>query len=65
VDNKPVKDQSLIGISTGLPLAGIGTIKWAVMMDAVVEVDLHIHQCLYVPQCPMNLLSPQHLAQQT
>jgi len=56
---QPVKDQSLSGISTGLPIAGIGTIKWALM------IDLHIHHSLYVPQCLMNLLSPQHLAQQT
>jgi hypothetical protein len=33
------------------------------MMDAGVEVDLFICNALYVPQCPMNLLSPQHLAQ--
>jgi hypothetical protein len=55
-----VADKSLSGISTGLPIAGIGTIKWALMTDSGVEVDLHIHHSLYVPQCPMNLLSPQH-----
>jgi hypothetical protein len=65
VNIHPVADKSLSGISTGLPIAGIGTIKWALMTDSGVEVDLHIHHSLYVPQCPMNLLSPQHLAQQT
>jgi hypothetical protein len=31
---QPVKDQSLSGISTGLPIAGIGTIKWALMKSS-------------------------------
>ncbi len=31
---KPVKDQSLSGISTGLPIAGMGMIKRALMSDS-------------------------------
>jgi hypothetical protein len=65
VNIQPVADKSLSGISTGLPIAGIGTIKWALMTDSGVKVDLYTHHSLYVPQYPMSLLSPQHLAQQT
>jgi len=46
---QPVKDQSFSGISTGLPIAGIRMIKWALMTDSGVEVDLYIHHSLYVP----------------
>ncbi len=62
---KPVKDKNLSGIAMGLPIAGIGTIKWPLLTDSGTEVDLYIRNALYVPHCPMNLLSPQHLAQQT
>jgi hypothetical protein len=64
VSLQPIKDQRLSGIAKGLPIAGIGTIKWPLLTDASVEVKLYICQSLSVPQCPMNLLSPQYLAQQ-
>jgi hypothetical protein len=62
---RPITDQHLSGIATGLPISGIGTLKWTVLTDSGVAVALRITQALYVPACPMNLLSSQHLAQQT
>jgi hypothetical protein len=62
---RPITDQHLSGIATGLPISGIGTLKWTFLTDSGAAVALHIMQALYVPACPMNLLSPQHLAQQT
>jgi hypothetical protein len=61
----PIKDQHLSGIATCLPISGIGTLKWPILTDSGAAVELHITQALYVPACLMNLLSPQHLAQQT
>lgn len=62
VDFQPVKDINLSGIVTGLLISGVGTIKWPILTDCGTEVELFIRQTLYVPACPMNLLSPQHLA---
>jgi hypothetical protein len=60
VDLKPIHNQSLSGTATDLPIASISTIKWPLMTDTGIEVDLYICHSLYVQQCPMNLLSPQH-----
>jgi hypothetical protein len=51
VDLRPIHNQHLSGIATGLPIASIGTIKWPLMTDSGKEVDLYIHHSLYVPQC--------------
>jgi hypothetical protein len=48
---KPVKDKSLSGIAMGLPIAGIGTLKWPLLTDSGTEVDLYIRNALYVPNC--------------
>jgi hypothetical protein len=60
-----VKDLNLSGFATGLPIVGIGTLIWPILTDSGTEVELYIRKAVYVPAFPMNLLSPQHLAQQT
>jgi hypothetical protein len=62
---KTIKNLSLRGIATGLPIVGIGTLQWPIATDSRTNVALKIQNALYVPNCPMNLLSPQQLAQQT
>jgi hypothetical protein len=52
-------------IGTGLPVAGIGTLKWPIRDDDGHEIDLHVHNALYVPEAPMGLLCPQQIAMQT
>jgi hypothetical protein len=59
------KNLNLQGIATGLPIASIGTLNWTISTDSDSHVVLEIQNALFVPQCPMNLLSPQQLAQQT
>jgi hypothetical protein len=55
----------LKGITSGLQIHGTGTLKWSILTDDGDEVTLYLHNCLYVPDAPMCLLSPQHMAQQT
>jgi hypothetical protein len=55
----------LKGISSGLSILGTGTIQWTILNDDGDEVTLHIHNCLFVPDAPMCLLNPQHMAQIT
>jgi hypothetical protein len=58
-------DSVIHGISSGLKIAGTGTITWTILNDDSDEITIHIHDCLYVPDAPMCLLSPQHMASQT
>jgi hypothetical protein len=58
-------DSVIHGISSGLKIAGTGTITWTILDDDGDEITIHIHDCLYVPDAPMCLLSPQHMASQT
>lgn len=60
----PSSSSVLQGIGSGLSIAGSGTIKWCILNDIGDQVDLHLHNSLYVPRAPMCLLSPQHMAQQ-
>jgi hypothetical protein len=65
VSLKPITNLNLKGIATGLPIAGIGTLNWNISTDSGSIIALQLCNALYVPQCLMNLLSPQQLAQQT
>jgi hypothetical protein len=60
----PSSSSVLQGIGSGISIAGTGTIKWCILNDNGDEVDLHLHNSLYVPGAPMCLLGPQHIAQQ-
>ncbi|MGH7974545.1 MAG: hypothetical protein ACREBR_03375, partial [bacterium] len=54
----PPTNLVLKGISRGLPVQGIGTIRWYVMDDCdrlkVIETEAY-----YVPDIPIRLFSPQ------
>ena len=52
------------GIGSGLNVKGIGTLRWKILDDYDREITLYIGNALYVPEFPMNLFSPQHVAQQ-
>jgi hypothetical protein len=61
---REVQNISINGISIGLDVAGIGTLHWLIVDDTSTELDVHVHNSLYVPKCPMKLLFPQQLAMQ-
>jgi hypothetical protein len=65
IDLRPVQNLHLKGIATGLPIEGIGTLNWTIATDSGTNVTLQIRNALYVPSCPMHLLSPQQLVRQT
>jgi hypothetical protein len=62
---QPIKNLTITGISAGLPIAGIGTLRWSLRDDNNNEIDLFIRDALYVPESPMGLLCLQQIAQQT
>lgn len=61
----PSNNSVLSGIASGLHIEGKGTICWNILNDDGDTIELHIHDSLYVPSLPMNLLSPQNICQQT
>jgi hypothetical protein len=65
INLRPVTKLQINGIGTGLPIEGIGTLRWALRDDKNREIDLYIKDALYVPAAPMGLLCPQQIAQQT
>jgi hypothetical protein len=62
---RPVKNLAVNGIGSGLPIAGIGTLRWSIFDDKNNAIDLYIRDALFVPTAPMGLLCPQQIAQQT
>jgi hypothetical protein len=60
-----ITNLTIKGIGTGLPIEGIGTLRWSIRDDANNEIDLYVKDALYVPAAPMGLLCPQQIAQQT
>jgi hypothetical protein len=65
INLRPVTKLRINGIGTGLPIEGIGTLRWSIRDDNNTEIDLYIKDALYVPNAPMGLLCPQQIAQQT
>jgi hypothetical protein len=61
----PSESAVLHGISSGFTISGIGTLKRTILDDTGDEITLYLHNSLHVPDTPMCLLSPQHMAQQT
>ncbi len=55
----------LHGITSGLQIEGVDTIKWTLKDDSGHDITIFLPNSLYVPQAPMCLLSPQHMAQNT
>jgi hypothetical protein len=60
-----VKNINLTYTGNGLPVSGVGTVKWSILADNGVMVYLYIRNTLFVPNYPIQLLSPQQAAQQT
>jgi hypothetical protein len=60
-----VDNIKINGIGTGLLVEGVGTLKWPIQDDNQNELDLYIHNALYVPSTPMGLFCPQQIAMQT
>jgi len=61
----PVADQVISGISSGLSVAGHGTLRWNICDNDGHNIILHISDALYVPNIPICLLCPQQVAKQT
>ena len=61
----PIENVKVARIASGLAVKGMGIVKWTFMDDSGQVIDLPIKDCLYVPDVPMCLLSPQQVAQQT
>jgi hypothetical protein len=60
----PVTNVQINGIGTGLPIEGIGILKWSIRDDNTNKIELYVKHALYVPTAPMGLLWPQQIAQQ-
>ena len=55
----PLENVNLQGVGGVIPASGFGTIQFTVIDDDDLVHQFTIHNVLYVPQAPMNLLSPQ------
>ena len=60
-DIAPVRGVTLRGIGGEIHAHGVGTVKLRMTDDNGDLVDLIIHNVLYIPESPMNLISPQKL----
>ena len=57
--------MSIKGIGNSVTVQGSGTLKWWIVDDTGADIELTVFNAINVPQCPVNLLSPQQVAQQT
>ena len=55
----------LNGISSRIKINGIGMVKWRILDDDGKPHVLSIHDCLYVPEAAIRLLSPQQWSKQS
>ena len=58
----PCPNVQLRGVSGTIQASGIGSIKFRIRDDDGKSHDLIIHDVIYVPECPINLISPQLLS---
>jgi len=61
----PTESCILHGILSGLQIAGTGTLRWTITDNNGHDITMYLHNSLHVPDTPVCLLSPQHMAQQT
>ena len=57
--NRPKTDIRLGGMANGMPVEGIGKVKWSLKSDSN-NIVIHT-QCYYVPNAKVRLISPQWL----
>ena len=57
--NSPKKEIRLGGMANGMPVEGIGNVKWSFKSDSN-NVVVHT-QCYYVPNAKVRLIRPQRL----
>ena len=62
---KKVQNTKISGIANGLEIEGTGTVEYMLTDDSGNDVRIRIENALYVPQCPVRLICPQQLADQT
>ncbi len=60
-----VEHPKINGIGTRLPVEGISTLKWPICDDSNNEIDLYVHNALFMLMAPMGFLCPQQIAMQT
>lgn len=64
-DLKPVQNMTIKGIASGLPVRGIGTLRYTITTDDGVSRMLLLQDCLYIPQCSIRLLCPRQIGLNT
>ena len=60
---KRTENIKISGIAQGLQVQGISTVKTRIHHDIGDHINFYIKNSLYVPETPMNLLSPQQFSQ--
>ena len=61
----PVQPAEIKGIASGLQIKGIGDITYTFTNDNGDTQTLLLHNCLYVPHCPVCLLCPCQIGSET
>jgi hypothetical protein len=61
----PVQPAEIKGIASGLQIKGIGDITYTFTNDNGDTQTLLLHNCLYIPQCPVRLLCPRQIGSET
>ena len=62
---QPISGHVINGISSGLEVLGVGTVRWVIHNDDLEPIDVEIERTLLIRDLPMRLLCPQQLARQT
>jgi hypothetical protein len=60
INLKPVTNVQINGIGTGLPIEGIGCLRWSIRDDENNEIDLFINNALYVPTARLMVFCVVH-----
>jgi hypothetical protein len=61
----PIQNNTLKGIAGSLAALGRGTVQLKLHQENRENIILIIDNVIYVPECPIRLISPQHLHRQS